>query len=284
MAFEVLKDSSTNTRISPALFKGSPSAHLHFRYRPALQRLTKAKGSKIMSSQHAVIIGGSSGIGLATAQQLHASGMKVTITGRSKERLDDACRSLPGAEAVVMDAADTDTLSATLPRIGPFDHLVLALGSSKGLGPFTSVSVSDVRQGFEEKVYPHFALAQAALNFLRKDGSITFIAGLSAHGAAPGTAGIGAANAAVAMFVPILAAELRPLRVNGVSPGVIDTPWWDFLPAEQRTAMFAEYAAKTPVGRIGKPDDVARAIAFLISDTFMSGHVIICDGGLRLVA
>lgn len=143
------------------------------------------------------------------------------------------------------------------------------------------MSLDDVRQGFEEKVYPHFAVAQAALPFLRKDGSITFISSVSAHAAMPGTAGISAANAAVASLVPILAAELRPLRVNGVSPGVIDTPWWDFLPAEQRSAVFAEYAGKTPVGRVGKPEDIAKAIAFLVEDGFMSGHNILCDGGLR---
>jgi NAD(P)-dependent dehydrogenase (short-subunit alcohol dehydrogenase family) len=237
-----------------------------------------------MTTQHAVIIGGSSGIGLATARHLLASGMNVTITGRSAPRLEEALKSLPGAQRVVMDAASTDTLNETLSGIGAFDHLVLALGSGKGFGPFTSVSVADVRQGFEEKVFPHFAVAQAALPFLRKDGSITFISAVSAHAAAPGTAGIGAANAAVAMFVPILAAELRPLRVNGVSPGVVDTPWWDFLSSEQRTAAFAEYAAKTPVGRVGRPEDVAQAVAFLITDSFMTGHVIVCDGGLRLVA
>ena len=130
----------------------------------------------------------------------------------------------------------------------------------------------------------HFAVAQAALPFIRKDGSITFISAVSAHAAMPGTAGIGAANAAVAMFVPILAAELRPLRVNGVSPGVVDTPWWDFLTSEQREAVFADYAGKTPVGRVGKPDDIAQAVAFLVSNSFMSGHVIVCDGGLRLAA
>jgi NAD(P)-dependent dehydrogenase (short-subunit alcohol dehydrogenase family) len=237
-----------------------------------------------MTTQHAVIIGGSSGIGLATARHLLASGMNVTITGRSATRLEEALKSLPAAQRVVMDAASTDTLSETLSGIGAFDHLVLALGSGKGFGPFKSVSVADVRQGFEEKVFPHFAVAQAALPFLRKDGSITFISAVSAHAAAPGTAGIGAANAAVAMFVPILAAELRPLRVNGVSPGVVDTPWWDFLPSEQRTAVFAEYAAKTPVGRVGRPEDVAQTVAFLITNSFMTGHVIVCDGGLRLVA
>jgi NAD(P)-dependent dehydrogenase (short-subunit alcohol dehydrogenase family) len=237
-----------------------------------------------MPSQHAVIIGGSSGIGLATARQLLAAGLNVTITGRNAERLDEASKSAVGAKRVVMDAAATETLNETFSRIGSFDHLVLALGSGKGFGPFTSVSVSDVRKGFEEKVYPHFAVAQSALPFVRKDGSITFISAVSAHAAAPGTAGIGAANAAVAMFVPILAAELRPLRVNGVSPGVVETPWWDFLPPEQRQAVFADYASKTPVGRIGKPDDIAQAVVFLISNGFMSGHVIVCDGGLRLVA
>jgi NAD(P)-dependent dehydrogenase (short-subunit alcohol dehydrogenase family) len=237
-----------------------------------------------MPSQHTVIIGGSSGIGLATAGQLLDAGHRVTITGRSHERLDKARASLPGVECVVMNAAETDNLSNALTRIGSIDHLVLALGSRKGFGPFTSISIADVREGFEEKVYPHFAAAQAALPLLRKDGSITFISAVSAHGASPGTAGIGAANAAVAMFVPILAAELRPLRVNGVSPGVIDTPWWDFLPAEQKDAIFSEYAAKTPVGRVGQANDIAQVVAFLVSNTFMNGHVIVCDGGLRLVA
>jgi NAD(P)-dependent dehydrogenase (short-subunit alcohol dehydrogenase family) len=141
-----------------------------------------------------------------------------------------------------------------------------------------------VKAGFEEKVYAHFATAQAALPRLRKDGSLTFISAVTAQAAMPGTAGIGAANAAVAALVPILAAELHPLRVNAVSPGVVDTPWWDFLTDEQKAPVFADYAAKTPVGRVGKPEDVAQAIAFLISDSFMNGHMIVCDGGLRLVA
>jgi NAD(P)-dependent dehydrogenase (short-subunit alcohol dehydrogenase family) len=236
-----------------------------------------------MSPQHAVIIGGSSGIGLAAARRLLASGMQVTITGRSAQRMEEACRSLGGVTGVVMDAAAADGLSGFFSGIEAFDHLVLTLGSGKGLGPFASISLDEVRLGFEEKVYPHFAVAQAALPFLRKNGSITFTSSVSAHAAMPGTAGISAANAAVAALVPILAAELRPLRVNGVSPGVIDTPWWDFLPVEQREAVFADYAGKTPVGRVGKPEDVAQAIAFLVEDGFMSGHNLLCDGGLRWV-
>ncbi|OBZ97295.1 short-chain dehydrogenase (plasmid) [Pararhizobium polonicum] len=238
-----------------------------------------------MSSQHIVIVGGSSGIGLATARLLLGQGHRVTITGRKAERLDTARNLLTGnLDTLVMDAADPSGLPGAFERTGSFDHLVLALGSGKGAGPFASVSLTDVKSGFEEKVYAHFATAQAALPHLAKDGSLTFISAVTAHAAMPGTAGIGAANAAVAALVPILAAELRPMRVNAVSPGVIDTPWWNFLTGEQKVPVFADFAAKTPVGRVGTPEDIAQAIAFLIDNTFISGQTIICDGGLRLTA
>jgi len=237
-----------------------------------------------MSSSHIVIIGGSSGIGLAAARRLLSNGYKVTITGRDSARLANAKASLDDVTAVRMDAADTGSLPSAFASIGKFDHLVLAFGSGKGAGPFGTVNINEVRQGFEEKVFPHFACAQAALPHLADGGSITFIAAVTAHAAMPGTAGIGAANAAVAALVPILASELRPIRVNGVSPGVIDTPWWDFLSDEQKQPVFADFASKTATGRVGTADDVGRAIAFLIEDSFMTGQTIICDGGLRLGA
>ena len=237
-----------------------------------------------MSSEHVVILGGSSGIGLATAQRLHSAGKRITIAGRDPQKLAAAKQKLGEVNAVALNAADAERVSVFFAETGAIDHLVLAFGSRCGVGPFSTVSLDEVRKGFDEKVFPQFACAQAALPTLSKDGSLTFVSAVSGQGSMPGTAGIGAANAALAALAPILAVELKPLRVNCVSPGVIDTPWWDFLPAEQKGPAFASFAARTPVGRVGKADDVAKAIAFLVEDSYVSGQTIICDGGLLRAA
>ncbi|MDL2401188.1 SDR family oxidoreductase [Rhizobium mayense] len=236
-----------------------------------------------MSSQHVVIIGGSSGIGLASAAHLLEKGYRVTITGRDEAKLKAAAQSLTGEVATIaMDAANLTGLAKAFETIGPFDHLVLALGGGNGGGPFASVDLTDVKKGFEQKTMAHFGCAQASLPYLSKEGSITFVSAVSAQAALPGTAGLGAVNAAIAALAPILAVELKPVRVNCVSPGVVDTPWWDFLGEEQKAPAFASLAARTPIGRIGRPEEIADAIGFLIGNSFTSGHTLICDGGIRL--
>jgi NAD(P)-dependent dehydrogenase (short-subunit alcohol dehydrogenase family) len=233
--------------------------------------------------QHVVIIGGTSGIGLAAAGILLRQKFKVTVSGRDPQRLAAAGKTLASeADTVAVDAADPAAVAALFGKLRSFDHLVLAFGSNKGLGPFASVGIEDVRLSFTEKVFPQFACAQAAQTYLNPKGSITFLSAVSAFGAMPGASGIGAANAAIAAMVPTLARELQPLRVNAVAPGVIDTPWWDWVAPEQRSALFADFASKTPVGRVGTAEEIGGAIAFLITNGFMTGQTIVCDGGIRL--
>jgi NAD(P)-dependent dehydrogenase (short-subunit alcohol dehydrogenase family) len=181
------------------------------------------------------------------------------------------------------DASDPDARGRGLSEIGPFDHLVISLTGGKGAGPFANIAPADLRSGFEAKFWPYFSLAQESLPHLSPSGSITFVSAGSARSAFPGTAGLSAINSAIEGLIRPLAVELKPLRINAVAPGVIDTPWWDKMPEDIKRDTFKRFAAATPAGRIGRPEDIAEAIVFLIGNTFMTGCVLECDGGLRLV-
>ena len=225
-------------------------------------------------------MGGSSGIGLASAQALSARGFAVTVVGRSPEKLAQATRGTAIASAAV-DAASDEAVTQFFKDFGSLDHLVITLSGSKGAGPFSSVGVSQLREGFEAKFFAHWRVAQAALPSLSARGSLTFVSAISARGSMPGTAGLAAINGAIEAMIKPLAREIKPRRVNAVSPGVIETPWWDALPAEQRKQLLASTAAASTLGRNGRPEEVAEAIAFLVTNEFVTGTVIEIDGGLR---
>ncbi len=150
------------------------------------------------------------------------------------------------------------------------------------MGSFESLGVDTLKRAFDGKFWAQFMAAQMGLSKLRKKGSIVFITAASARTSIPGTAGLAAINGALEAMIPTLALELKPIRVNAVSPGVVKSPWWDTLPSEQREAVFAQSAQILPVGRIGTPEDVAEVILLLLQNGFMTGTVIECDGGIRI--
>jgi NAD(P)-dependent dehydrogenase (short-subunit alcohol dehydrogenase family) len=139
-----------------------------------------------------------------------------------------------------------------------------------------------LRQAFDGKFFAYVSVLQAALPSLRADGSVTMVSAVSARAAYPGAAGLAAVNGALEAIVPPLAVELAQLRINAVSPGVIDTQWWHALPDAQRAAFFQAVAAASAVRRIGTPQDVAGAICYLAGASFVTGTVLECAGGANL--
>ncbi|MEU8514410.1 SDR family oxidoreductase [Kitasatospora sp. NPDC048722] len=239
--------------------------------------------SDLFAGQRVVVMGGSSGIGEAAATAFAADGAEVVITGRDRGRLDAAVARIGGrTTGAPVDATDTEAVAAFFAGGGTVDHLVLAVSGAAGSGPFARLDLADLAHGFDAKFWPQVRVLQAALPHLRADGSVTLITAASARAAIPGTAGLAAINGALEAMVPPLAVELAPLRVNAVSPGVVDTPWWERVPEEQRKALFDGLAATTPVGRVGRPEDVARAIHMFAANTFVTGVVLDCTGGANL--
>jgi NAD(P)-dependent dehydrogenase (short-subunit alcohol dehydrogenase family) len=234
--------------------------------------------------QRVIIVGGSAGIGEAAARAFAAAGAQVTITGRAKHRLDAAAQRIGRpVEVAEFDATDNVTVTSFFETAGPFDHLVLAASpGAVGSGPFAGLDEAALRQAFDGKFFAYVKVLQAARPRLRADGSVTVVSAVSARAAYPGAAGLAAVNGALEAIVPALAVELAPLRVNAVSPGVIDTSWWDGLPQEQRAGFFAAVASASPAGRVGQPEDVAAAIVYLAGAGFVTGTVLECTGGANL--
>jgi len=225
----------------------------------------------------AVVMGGTSGIGLATAEQLTKSGFEVTVTGRDPGRLAAAAERFAGAERI--DGTDRDAVSAFFAGYGEFEHLVLAFSpGAVGAGPLRDIGIEDFEAAFTGKLFAYVhAIRQA-----RVTGSITMISAASARAAVPGVAALAAVNGAIERMVSPLAAELAPVRVNAVSPGVVDTPWWDFLPADARQAQFDAMVAGLPATRVATAGDVADAVVYLVGAGVVTGAILPVDGGFTV--
>ena len=228
---------------------------------------------------HVVVVGGTSGIGQACARLLAGRGAALSVLGREQDKLDATLRELGAAvRGEVVDAGNRAALEAVFGRIAPINHLVLAASGGAGAGAFGAVTEIALRQGFDAKFWVHWTAAQAVLPHLAPDGSIVFITAASSRLANPGTSGLAAINGALERMVPTLARELAPRRINAVSPGVISTPWW----ADKPKDMFEAESRKAPLGRPGRAEEVADAVAFLVGNAFVTGIVIDVDGGLHL--
>ncbi len=229
----------------------------------------------MLTGKKVVVVGGSSGIGLATAELARKEGADVIIASRSVERLDAAAARL-NAIAIPADVTSDQSVVNLFRRCGPIDHVVITAAQLK-TGPFKTVSMEDVRNTMESKFWGAWRVAQAAE--IRPGGSLTLVTGYLSVRPRSNSAIIGAANGALESLARSLALELAPVRVNAVSPGIIDTPIRAAMPEEARRDMLARTAAALPVGRVGVGEDIARQILAFMTIGFATGSIVYIDGG-----
>lgn len=232
-----------------------------------------------LAGKKVVVVGGSSGIGLATAELAKAQGADVVIASRSAEKLNPVAERLK-VTAIPVDVTSDQSVSELFRRIGPVDHVVLTAAQLR-TGPFKTVAMEDVRATMEGKFWGAWRVAREAE--IRPGGSLTLVTGFLSVRPRPNSAIVSAANGALESLARALALELAPVRVNAVSPGVIDTPIRAAMPEAARKEMLAKTAAALPVGRVGVAGDIAQQILSFMANGFATGSIVYVDGGALVI-
>lgn len=239
-----------------------------------------------LANQKVVIIGASSGIGLAVAHAVAREGAKVVMCSRSIESLNHAKATVSGeVEAIAVDVAQESDVVDLFAQIESLDHLVITAATDElaNRSLFTQLATRQAQRSFD-KFWGHFYAAREAAPKIAPGGSMTFFSGASAFKPpSQGMAVLAAANGAIATLGRSLAVELAPVRVNVVVPGVVDTAVWDTLPDAEYSSMISKMQESLPARHIGTAEDIAHSVVYLMTNPYTTGVVLPVDGGLLLM-
>jgi NAD(P)-dependent dehydrogenase (short-subunit alcohol dehydrogenase family) len=224
-----------------------------------------------------LVVGRGSGIARAITLLARSQGARVVVAGRDKAKLADAYND-PGISAEVVDMTDDASIAALAERVGRVDHVV-STASARARGNLAELQRDNLRTSFDTKVIGPTMLAKYLAPQINPGGSFVLFSGVHAFKHNVGYLGVGITNGAVDFLTRWLAVELAPIRVNAISPGVIDTGAWDAMGEDGKQDYFKHIAAHNPAGRIGTPDDIAGAVLFAMTNTFMTGMTLKIDGG-----
>lgn len=236
--------------------------------------MNRAPAFSVLASRRLLVVGGSSGIGLATARLAAAHGTLVTVTGRSEQRAAEAAASIGNAATgATFDMTDEKAVEAFFAGNAVFDHIVVTAAEIRS-APIRDLPLEAARATFASKFWGPYLVARFAR--VAADGSLTLISGAGARRPRAGRAPVAAASLAVEALTRVLAAEFTPVRVNCIAPGLVDTPML-------RAAREPHAAPPSqPVARAAAPEEIAFQILACAANPYMTGSIIDVDGGLAV--
>ncbi|GAB3046944.1 SDR family oxidoreductase [Spirosoma pulveris] len=220
-------------------------------------------------------------MGLALAKKVVAEGGTVHLLGSSQDRMDKAVAQFTDAEKVkghVLDISHEDQVKALAEQLGAIDHLV-STAARLTFKPLSELSSSEISDMIGSKLWGPILLTKCLAGKINKDGSIVYYSGAAADKGSAGAAIVGAVNSALHGLAKNLVYELSPVRVNVLSPGVVSSPTWDFIPERERAGFYKSAAEGLPAQIIGQPDMLAEAALYLMSNPYTNGTVLTVDGG-----
>jgi NAD(P)-dependent dehydrogenase (short-subunit alcohol dehydrogenase family) len=237
-----------------------------------------------LTNNRVVIIGGTSGIGLATAHAAVEQGAEVIIASSRQSSVDAALGELSASTTGhTLDVLDTAAVTAFFEAIGEFDHLVYTAGESLTLMPVEGMNLDKARGFFQVRFFGALNAVSIGAAHIRPGGSVTLTSGSARTRPGAGWSVAASLCGATTSLARALAVELAPVRVNVVEPGIARSPLWSGMSADDQQAMYDQQAATLPAGRVGEVDDIARAFVYSMTQQFMTGTSIPVDGGALLV-
>lgn len=232
-----------------------------------------------LAGKNVVIIGGTAGIGLATAIAASEAGANVWAAGRSEANLEKA-RAASGGKFEVRqaDTHDAAALEAIFKEVGKIDHLVsAAVGGERTLKPFLEQTEEQFKAAYD-KLWGYCKVVRTGAPYLAEDGAVTLVSGSPARKIKPAQSPLSCVGASVENLVRCLAVEMAPIRVNVVSPGTVDTAMFDFM-GEEKQANLAGMTSTHLIKRAGTSDEVAEGLLFVMNNNFVTGTTVDVDGG-----
>jgi NAD(P)-dependent dehydrogenase (short-subunit alcohol dehydrogenase family) len=231
-----------------------------------------------LQGQRVLVVGRGSGIARVVTLAARDAGAKVIAAGRDKDTLTAAYAGEPAISTETVDLTDEASIAALGEQFGSVDHVV-STASARARGRLAELDRDAIRRSFDTKVIGPLMLAKHLAARMNEGGSLTLFSGVAAAKIAVGTLGVAITNGAADTLARSLALELAPIRVNAISPGVIDTGAWDALGGQGKAGYFADMSARNPARRIGTADDIANGVLFAMTSTFLTGQTLHIDGG-----